>query len=51
LHRGIPRLEARKFIDFYEDEESPNETLSKLAKFDFNRVQYMHLRELKDLYK
>lgn len=46
LHRGIPRLEARKYISFYEEDESRNETLLMFAKLDFNRVQLLHRQEL-----
>uniref|UniRef100_A0A2C9VG41 Terpene synthase N-terminal domain-containing protein n=1 Tax=Manihot esculenta TaxID=3983 RepID=A0A2C9VG41_MANES len=46
FHRGLPRVEARKFICFYEKEEPHNETLLKFAKLDFNRVQLMHKQEL-----
>ncbi|EOY13945.1 Terpene synthase 21, putative [Theobroma cacao] len=45
-HKGMPRVEARQYITFYEKEESPNETLLKLAKYDFNRVQFLHQQEL-----
>ncbi|TXG67921.1 hypothetical protein EZV62_009196 [Acer yangbiense] len=37
LHKSMPRLEALKFISFYEQEESRNETLLLFAKLDFNR--------------
>ncbi|KAF2287617.1 hypothetical protein GH714_001803 [Hevea brasiliensis] len=46
FHRGLPRVEARKFIYFYEEEESHNETLLKFAKLDYNRVQLLHKQEL-----
>ncbi|KAL9381983.1 hypothetical protein Peur_025018 [Populus x canadensis] len=45
FHKGIPRIEARKYISFYED-ESRNDTLLKFAKIDFNRVQLIHRQEL-----
>ncbi|XP_021300340.1 probable terpene synthase 6 [Herrania umbratica] len=45
-HKGMLRVEARQYITFYEKEESPNETLLKLAKYDFNRVQLLHQQEL-----
>ncbi|XVE68503.1 hypothetical protein DITRI_Ditri09bG0073200 [Diplodiscus trichospermus] len=44
-HKGMPMLEAKQYIYFYErDDESRNDTLLKFAKYDFNRVQ-MHLRQ------
>ncbi|KAK3198456.1 hypothetical protein Dsin_021871 [Dipteronia sinensis] len=47
LHKGMPRLEALKYISFYqEDYESRNETLLLFAKLDFNRVQLLHQQEL-----
>ncbi|GMI90077.1 terpene synthase 18, sesterterpene synthase 1 [Hibiscus trionum] len=48
-HRGVPRLEARQYICFYEKEASKNETLLKFAKYDFNRLQMMHQQELRVL--
>lgn len=49
LHRGIPRIEARKYIDIYEGEEYRNEMLLEFAKLDYNRVQFIYQRELKDI--
>ena len=49
LHKSMPRLEALKFISFYEQEESRNETLLLFAKLDFNRVQLLHQQELSHL--
>jgi hypothetical protein len=46
FHKGVPRIEARKYISFYEEEESRNDTLLKFAKIDFNRVQLLHRQEL-----
>uniref|UniRef100_A0A2K1WPM3 Isoprene synthase, chloroplastic n=1 Tax=Populus trichocarpa TaxID=3694 RepID=A0A2K1WPM3_POPTR len=46
FHKGVPRIEARKYISFYEEEESRNDTLLKFAKIDFNRVQLIHRQEL-----
>ncbi|GLT56608.1 hypothetical protein SLA2020_296390 [Shorea laevis] len=48
-HRGVPRVEHRQFISFYEQEESRNDTLLNLAKLDFNRLQLLHQQELKVL--
>ncbi|KAK2639894.1 hypothetical protein Ddye_027689 [Dipteronia dyeriana] len=49
LHKSMPRLEALKFISFYEQEESRNETLLLFAKLDLNRVQLLHQQELSHL--
>ncbi|XP_038682641.1 casbene synthase, chloroplastic-like [Tripterygium wilfordii] len=46
LHKGMPRIESRQFISSYEQDESCNEMLLKLAKLDFNRVQLLHQQEL-----
>ncbi|KAL4339763.1 hypothetical protein GQ457_08G008410 [Hibiscus cannabinus] len=48
-HKGMPRVEARQYISLYEKHESPNETLLRFAKFDFNRVQFLHQQELSTL--
>lgn len=49
LHKSMLRLEAHKFISFYEGEKSKNESLLLLAKLDFNRVQLLHQKELNSL--
>ncbi|XP_022751622.1 probable terpene synthase 6 [Durio zibethinus] len=46
LNKCPPRLEARTYISFYEEEETRNETLLKFAKLDFNRVQVLHKQEI-----
>ncbi|PIN06856.1 Viridiflorene synthase [Handroanthus impetiginosus] len=46
LHRGIPRVESRRFISLYEEDESKNESLLRLAKLDFNLLQMLHKKEL-----
>nr|XP_034909751.1 probable terpene synthase 6 [Populus alba]TKR66322.1 terpene synthase/cyclase family protein [Populus alba] len=46
FHKGVPRIEARKYISFYEEDESRIDTLLKFAKIDFNRVQLLHRQEL-----
>nr|WNI01939.1 terpene synthase [Psidium guajava] len=47
--RGIPRLDARRYISMYEAEPSHNEAIMSLAKLDFNRLQKQHQEELFDL--
>ncbi|MFQ6644498.1 hypothetical protein Gotur_019285, partial [Gossypium turneri] len=49
---GVPRLEARQYICFYEkdDDEARNDTLLKFAKYDFNRIQMMLQQELSSLF-
>ncbi|XP_012855790.1 PREDICTED: vetispiradiene synthase 3-like [Erythranthe guttata] len=49
LHRGTPRVESRRFISLYEEVESKNESLLRLAKLDFNLLQMLHKNELSEL--
>ncbi|XP_011080335.1 gamma-cadinene synthase [Sesamum indicum] len=49
LHRGVPRIETRHFISFYERDDSKNQLLLKLAKLDFNYLQNVYKKELHDL--
>ncbi|KAK6158778.1 hypothetical protein DH2020_006092 [Rehmannia glutinosa] len=49
LQRGIPRVEARRYISIYEQYESKNDSLLKLAKLDFNLLQMLHRKELCEL--
>ncbi|XP_071723270.1 probable terpene synthase 6 [Rutidosis leptorrhynchoides] len=51
LNKCIPRLAARQFISFYEQDESKNDTLLKFAKIDFNRLQLLYQEELYQLTK
>ncbi|KAH0693655.1 hypothetical protein KY285_020752 [Solanum tuberosum] len=49
LHRGIPRAEAHFNISIYEECESRNEKLLRLAKLDYNLLQVLHKEELSEL--
>ncbi|KAL7152771.1 hypothetical protein ABFS83_04G120700 [Erythranthe nasuta] len=49
LHRGVPRIETRRFISFYEKDESRSELLLRLAKLDFNYLQNIYKKELSQL--
>lgn len=49
MHWRLPRLEARHFIDAYEEEEGKIDDLLDFAKLDFNMVQMVHQTELKEL--
>ncbi|GMJ10491.1 terpene synthase 21 [Hibiscus trionum] len=49
LNKCPPRLAARTYVSFYEEEESRNETLLKFEKLDFNRVQILHKQEISQL--
>nr|AYB35974.1 patchoulol synthase [Pogostemon cablin] len=48
FRRGLPRVEARKYISIYEQYASHHKGLLKLAKLDFNLVQALHRRELSE---
>ncbi|KAG0449176.1 hypothetical protein HPP92_027488 [Vanilla planifolia] len=48
LHWRMPRLHERWFINFYERQEHINPTLLELAKLDFNIVQSIYKKELKE---
>ncbi|XP_048141828.1 (-)-germacrene D synthase-like [Rhodamnia argentea] len=49
IHKGMPRLEARRYIPLYQEEPSHNKVLLSLAKLDFNLVQDQHRKELGNL--
>ncbi|KAL8262719.1 hypothetical protein R6Q59_024068 [Mikania micrantha] len=51
LHQRLPRLEALRYMRFYEKQASHNESLLKLAKFGFNLLQSLHKRELQQVSK
>ncbi|KAK2988038.1 hypothetical protein RJ640_011301 [Escallonia rubra] len=49
LHWRLTRVEARWFIDTYEQEEDMNPTLLQLAKLDYNMVQSVYRSEVSKL--
>ncbi|XP_028807761.1 (-)-germacrene D synthase-like [Neltuma alba] len=49
LHRGIPRLEARKYISIYQLRPSHSEALLTFAKLDFNVLQTLHQKEVAEI--
>ncbi|KAI3760837.1 hypothetical protein L1987_51236 [Smallanthus sonchifolius] len=51
LHKRLPRLEAVRYIPFYEKQPSRNESLLKLAKLGFNVLQSLHKKELSQICK
>ncbi|XP_071714758.1 alpha-isocomene synthase-like [Rutidosis leptorrhynchoides] len=51
LHKRLPRLEAIRYISVYQQQDSRNDTLLKLAKLGFNLLQSLHKRELHQVYK
>ncbi|CAJ1978688.1 unnamed protein product [Sphenostylis stenocarpa] len=46
LRKGMPRLEARYYISFYQEDPSHNESLLIFAKLDFNMLQKLHQKEV-----
>ncbi|KAI3678475.1 hypothetical protein L6452_37769 [Arctium lappa] len=51
IQKRLPRLEALRYIPFYEQQASHNESLLKLAKLGFNLLQSLHKEELSQVYK
>ncbi|KAA8523770.1 hypothetical protein F0562_010193 [Nyssa sinensis] len=49
LHKGMPRLEARRYISIYEADVARHTSLLELAKLDFNLLQTLHQREISDI--
>ncbi|KDP32193.1 hypothetical protein JCGZ_14941 [Jatropha curcas] len=49
IHWRLNRLEARWFIDAYEQEQHMNPTLLQLAKLDFNMLQSIYQKEVRKL--
>ncbi|KAA8526913.1 hypothetical protein F0562_008858 [Nyssa sinensis] len=49
IRKGLPRLEARRYISIYQEDDSHSEALLKFAKLDFNVVQSIHKEELGDI--
>ncbi|KAF7833899.1 putative terpene synthase 2 [Senna tora] len=50
-YRGLPRLEARKYISIYHQHPSHNQLLLTLAKLDFNTLQKLHQKEFGNICK
>ncbi len=48
-HRRLQRLEARWFIERYEEKEAQDGLLLELAKLEFNRVQSLYKKEVQEL--
>ncbi|KAD3338094.1 hypothetical protein R6Q59_027212 [Mikania micrantha] len=51
IRKRLPRLDSLRYIPFYEKQDSHNESLLRLAKLDFNRLQSLHKKELSQLSK
>jgi len=46
IRKALPRVFAREFISFYQEDEFHDEVLLKFAKLDFNILQKQHQQEL-----
>lgn len=51
IRKRMPRLEALHYIPFYEQQDSHNQSLLKLAKLGFNLLQSLHKKELSHVSK
>ncbi|KAF5796699.1 putative germacrene-A synthase [Helianthus annuus] len=51
IWKRLPRLDTVRYIPFYEQQDLHNESLVRLAKLDFNRLQSLHKKELSQLAK
>ncbi|KAL7616204.1 hypothetical protein Lser_V15G00813 [Lactuca serriola] len=51
LRKRLPRLEALRYIPFYQRQTSHNNSLLKLAKLGFNILQSLHKKELNQISK
>ncbi|KAM7486315.1 hypothetical protein LguiA_002324 [Lonicera macranthoides] len=49
IRKGLTRLHARHYIPIYQQDNSHNKMLLKLAKLDFDMLQKVHQRELGDI--
>ncbi|KAK9131409.1 hypothetical protein Sjap_011896 [Stephania japonica] len=50
IHKGMPRLEARRYISLYQENDAAwSDTVRTLAKLDYKLVQTLHREELSDL--
>ncbi|XP_057458988.1 (-)-germacrene D synthase-like [Lotus japonicus] len=46
FHKGVPRLESRLYMSFYEQDPSHSKVLLTFAKLDFNMLQKLHQKEV-----
>ncbi|CAH1446930.1 unnamed protein product [Lactuca virosa] len=51
IQKRLPRLEALRYIPFYEQQALHNESLLKLGKLGFNLLQSLHKEELSQVSK
>ncbi|XWS27914.1 hypothetical protein CRYUN_Cryun25bG0021100 [Craigia yunnanensis] len=51
LRKSLPRLVSRSYISIYEGYGTEDATLMKFARLDFKMLQYLHRKELSELYR
>ncbi|WKA12122.1 hypothetical protein VitviT2T_029544 [Vitis vinifera] len=51
IRKSLIRVEARHYISIYQEYDSHNKSLLKLAKLDFNLLQSLHRKELSEITK
>nr|AAR31145.1 (-)-germacrene D synthase [Solidago canadensis] len=51
IRKRLPRVDALQYMPFYEQQDSHNKSLLRLAKLGFNRLQSLHKKELSQLSK
>ncbi|KAF8364722.1 hypothetical protein HHK36_033303 [Tetracentron sinense] len=51
LHKRCHRIETKHYISIYQEEKTRKEILLELAKLDFNQLQLVHQREIRELSK
>nr|XP_029150635.1 (-)-germacrene D synthase isoform X2 [Arachis hypogaea] len=51
LHKAVPRIGARSYMSFYEEDPSHSKFLLTFARLDFNLLQKLHQQELGNITK
>ena len=49
IRKGLPRLEARHYFSFYQEDPSHDKVLLNFAKLDFNLLQKKHQKKVSDI--
>ena len=49
LRKDLPKLKAREYITMYQEDPSHSQTLLAFSKLDFNILQKLYQKELKEL--
>ena len=51
FHKAVPRIEAKCYMSFYEEDPSHSKVLLTFAKLDFNMLQKLHQKEVGSITK